>query len=102
MGRDVDEARDVRVEARFGNDRSAVTMTDEDAGPILLLQDAFGRGHIFIQAGQRVLDHRHLVTVPNEDIVNGPPAGAVDEGAMHENDALHRSCVRRGRRCAEQ
>jgi hypothetical protein len=26
-------------------------MTDEDAGPVLPVQDALGRGHIIIQAG---------------------------------------------------
>src|SRR6266404_8533479 len=51
---------------------------------------ALGRGHVLVQAGERVLDHRNVVTVPNEDVVNRPPTGAVDEGPVHEQDVLHR------------
>jgi hypothetical protein len=102
MSGDVDEGGHVRVDARLGDHGSAVAMTDEDAGPILLVQDALGRGHILIQAGERVLDDRNVVTVPNEDVVNRPPTGAVDEGAVDEQDILHRRCARGACGCAEQ
>ena len=48
MGGDVDEGDHLRVDTRLGDDGSAVAVTDEDAGAILLLQDPPGRGHVVV------------------------------------------------------
>jgi hypothetical protein len=36
-----------------------------------------------------VLDHAHVELVNPQRVVDAPPAGTVDEAAMHEHDVLH-------------
>jgi hypothetical protein len=84
--RDVDEPRDFRVGAGFGDDNAAVGMTDQHHRPLRLRDREPGGGHIVGQGGRRVLNDADVVTVLLQDVVDAFPAGAVDKAAVHEDD----------------
>ena len=54
--RDIDELRDLRVIAGFGDDCSAVGVADQDDWPVLRVNDAPGGHDVIGQRQRRVLD----------------------------------------------
>ena len=73
--------------ACLGDDSATVRMPDEHRLVGLLVERAFGDGHIVGERDRRVLHDGHGVAGLPQDLVDGLPAGAVDETAMDEDDA---------------
>ena len=86
---DVDQRRHLRMVACLGDDRAAVGVPDEHHLVGLLVERAPGDGYVVGERGRRVLHDGDCVTGLPQDLVDGLPAGAVDEPTMDENDVGH-------------
>ncbi len=87
-GRDVDQARDLRVVARLRDHDAAVRMADEHDGAVLRVDHGPGHRHVVGQRVRRVLHDGDVVALRLEQLVHGLPAAAVDEAAVHEDDVV--------------
>ena len=87
--RDVRQAPNLGIVPSFGDDHSTVGMANEDHRMLRLDDRKVGRGNVAFQARRRILNDQHLIAVPRQDVVDGLPAGTIDESAMHE-DYRHR------------
>ena len=61
-------------------------MADEHDRPVLRRDGAAGRRHVGGERGRRVLHDGDVVAVALQDVVDAPPARAVDEAAVHQDD----------------
>ena len=84
------KACNLGVDARLGDDRSAVGMPDEYRRTVLTVQDAVGGSHVICERGQRVLTDADTVAARGEDVVHAAPARAVCKGAVNEDDGFDR------------
>jgi hypothetical protein len=66
-------------------------VADEYHRAILPVDDAFCRGNIIGEVGERLLDDAHSVSVFRQDVMNASPSRAIGRGTMHEYDVLHRA-----------
>src|SRR6516165_3213152 len=64
---DVDQAHDVRVVARPGDDDAAIAVSDENRRPVLLVQHAIGSGDIVLERGFGKLGNADLVAIGLQD-----------------------------------
>ena len=85
-GADVDQGRDVRVGACFGDDGAAVGVADQHDRAVLGVEDPPGGGGVAVQGQGRVLHDADPESVAGERFVDALPAGAVNEAAVDEND----------------
>ena len=85
-GRNVDEPFDLRVRAGFGDDDTAVGMTDQHDRPLRLRDRELRGGHIVSQRRCRILHDADVVTVLLQKVVDAFPTCAVDKAAVHEDD----------------
>ena len=85
--RDVNEPRDLRVVSGFRDHHAAVGMADQHDRALGLCDDLPRGGNVVGQRRRRVLDDADVVATLLETIVDAFLAGAVDETAMHEDDA---------------
>ncbi len=84
--RDVDQPFDLRTRAGFGDDDTAVGMTDQYDRP-LRLRDREARGrHIVSQRCRWILNDADVVTVLLQNVVDAFPTCAVDKAAVDEDD----------------
>ena len=83
---DVDERRHAWVCAGLGDDGPAVGVSDENHRTVLVVEDPLGGGHIPFEGQRGVLDDGDVVPVVREQVVDAPPARAVNEPAVHENN----------------
>src|SRR6516164_4758390 len=65
-------------------------MTDQYKGTVLLINDALGGLDIFFEASERLLHDGHMKTILGQDVVDGPPARAIDQRSM-DDDNIFRS-----------
>ena len=86
VGRDVDQSGNRRIRSRLSNHRSAIAMSDQNAGSILLSEHALGSSHIVFKGGLRFLNDADVVAILNQNIVNAFPAGTICPGTVHQND----------------
>lgn len=94
---DVDQPRDLRIGARFGDDDATIGMTDQNDIAVGGGDGALGDGNVVGQGGGRVLDDADLVAVPLQDLVDAFPSRTVDETAVDEDDRLDRDGLSLGR-----
>ena len=94
-GCDVDQAGHLRAGPRFGDDAAAIGMSDKDGGPILPVEDALRGSDVVGKRRQRVLDDADREALGGQFVVDAPPAGAVGEGTMDEDDVLDGLRLRR-------
>jgi hypothetical protein len=90
---DVDQGRHVRVGAGLADDGAAVGVADEHDRAVLRVDDQPRRGGVALQRQGGVLHHGHVVAVPGEQVIEGPPAGPVHETAVHQHDGRRWVCV---------
>ena len=64
-------------------------MSDEDARPILLSQDALRRSHIFFKGRLRLLDNADVVAILNQNVINAFPTGTICPGTVNQNDVAN-------------
>jgi hypothetical protein len=86
MGSDVDESGDRGIIASFGDDGSAIAVSDEKALAILQSEDPLCSSNIFLKGGLGLLYDAHAVTVSDENVRDAFPAGAICPGSVDEND----------------
>ena len=86
---DVHQRRHLRMGAGLGDDGAAVRMPDQHRLVGLPVERAPGDGRVVGERERRVLHDGHGVAGLPQDLVDGLPAGAVDETAMDEDDAGH-------------
>src|SRR5208282_3547453 len=55
VGSDIDESNDVRVVARYGNNRAAITMAHEDRRSVLHRKHSLDRRDVIANGGERML-----------------------------------------------
>ena len=96
---DVDQADDMRVDACLRDDGPAVAVANKDAWARLEVEDPLRCGDVRLELSFRLLYHGHVVTILDQDFVDGPPPRAVDPGAVHQDDILNRG--RQRRRCSK-
>jgi hypothetical protein len=83
-------------------------MADENGFAALFCERLPGGVNVRGERRERIFDERYVVALLQEDIGNGPPAGLVDESAMHEHDIASRPFGRlsrlrgRGKYCSSQ
>jgi hypothetical protein len=94
-GRHIDQTRDLRVGAGFGDDDAAVGMADENCRAVLPGQHSVHRRNVIPQRGQRDLDDANMVAAVGQDVVDAAPAGTVGEGTVDEQDVVHADGRRR-------
>jgi hypothetical protein len=85
-GGDVDQRRDGGMGPCLADDRSAVGVAGQHGRPVLTLQDPPGDLGVAFQRQCRVLHDADVVAVLAQQLVKLPPAGAVDEAAVDEDD----------------
>jgi hypothetical protein len=90
VGRNVDQADDMRVRAGLRDDRATVAMADKDAGAILLSEHTFGCHNIIRERREWFLNQSDFIAILNKDLVNRFPARPIDPGAMYQNDVVYR------------
>src|SRR4029077_11193115 len=73
MGRDIYQANNRWICARFRNYGSSIAVSDQNTRPILQGENALCRHHIFLKGRLRLLDGTYLVTVLGENVVNAFP-----------------------------
>src|SRR5580704_10613266 len=88
VGRDIHQADDRWIVARFGNDGSSIAMGDKNAWSILQSEDTFGGGNIVFKGRFGLLNDAYLETVFDKDVVNAFPAGTICPSSMHQNNIL--------------
>ena len=76
-GRHIDQTRDLRVGAGFGDDAAAVGMADENCRAVLPGQHSVHRRNVIPKRGQRDLDDAYMVAAVGQDVVDAAPAGTV-------------------------
>ena len=86
VGRDIDQTDNRWIRPRFGNYRSAIAMSDENARSILLSNNALGRSDIFFKGRLRLLDDADLVAILDENVVNAFPARTIGPGTVNQNN----------------
>ncbi|SIT41657.1 hypothetical protein BN2476_300114 [Paraburkholderia piptadeniae] len=86
----IDERTDLRVHTCLRDHRAAVAVTDQHHRALLLINDAPGGIDVLGEARERLLHDRHMVTILDQDVVDGPPAGAIHQCAVN-NDNIFRS-----------
>ena len=86
---DINEPHDVRIIAGRRNDRTAVTVPDEDGRPVLHRKHPFNCRNVIVNGGQRVLGDRHVVTIFYENVVDRLPSRSGDKCTMHEDGRTH-------------
>src|SRR6266496_4653453 len=90
VGRDVDQSGNRWIRPGFGDDGTAITVSHQNAGSILLSQDALCGCDIFFKRGFRLLDDTYLVTILDENVVNAFPTRTICPGAVNQNDIANR------------
>src|SRR5579862_1568471 len=65
-------------------------MTHENHRPLLLGDDALGRGHIVGERSRRILHDANAVAVLAQDPVDALPTRTIDESAVHQNNRRSR------------
>ena len=63
-----------------------IAVPDENDRSRLLVEHPLGRGNIFVEPSQGLLDDADVVAVPGKHIVDTAPGGTVDERAMYQDD----------------
>jgi hypothetical protein len=86
VGRNVHQADNRWIRARFGNNRSAVTVTDQNARSILLSQDALRSGDIFLKGGLWLLNDADVVAIFDKNVVNAFPARTICPSTVNQNN----------------
>jgi hypothetical protein len=81
----------MRVGARLGDDRAAITVADEDGGTVLAVEDAVGRDHVVGKRRQRLLHDADGIAVLRQEIGDGLPTRSIGKGAMDQDDVTHRA-----------
>src|SRR6267378_3329651 len=66
VSRDVDQTGNRWIRPGFGNDRSAIAVSDQNAGSILLSQDALCGRDIFFERCLRFLNDADVVAILNQ------------------------------------
>jgi hypothetical protein len=87
---DVDQGRHVLVGSCFGDDGAAVGVADQHDRAVLRVDDAPRRSGVARQRQSGVLHRSDMVAILPEQVIHCPPAGPVDEAAVHENDVRRR------------
>src|SRR5580704_1293573 len=88
VGRDIHQASDRWIVARFGDDRSPIAMGDKNAWSILKSKCALRSGHVFFKGRLRLLDDADVVTIIDKNVVDAFPAGTICPSSMHQNNIL--------------
>jgi hypothetical protein len=78
------------VGAGFADDRAAVGVADEYDRAVLRVDDQARGGGIARQRQGGVLYHGDVVAVLGEQVVEGPPAGPIDESAVDQHHRCRR------------
>jgi hypothetical protein len=74
------------VGAGLGDDRAAVRVADQHDRSVLDIDDLPGGLGVALQGQGGVLHDADPESVAAERVVDAPPAGAVDESSVYEND----------------
>src|ERR1700683_2667646 len=85
----VDKRRNVWVIAGLGDNRSTVTVADQNPRAAHSVDCGL---RVLLVVGVRslgVLHHRHFVAIILEDVSDPFPAGAIGESSMHQNYILN-------------
>jgi hypothetical protein len=61
-------------------------VSDKNAGPILLSEDAFRGSDIFLKGRLRLLDNADVEAILGKNVVNALPSGTVCPSAMHQDN----------------
>ena len=69
--------------------RSAVGMADQDRRPVLQVEHVVRGLDIALERQRLVLHDAHFEAVRGQHVVYTPPARAVDETTVDENDVAH-------------
>lgn len=92
VGRNVNQTGNRWIRPRFRNHSAAIAMTDKNARPILLSENALHRGDIFPERRLRLLDDGDVITILDQDVVNAFPAGTICPGAVNQNNIPNARC----------
>ena len=86
----MDQGHHVRVGAGFADDGAAPGVADKHDRAVLRVDDQPRRGGVALQRQGWVLHDGDVIAVPGEQVVEGPPAGPVHEGAVDQHDGCRR------------
>ena len=64
-------------------------MRNKNARSILQSKGALGGGHIFFKGCLWLLDNADVIAIPNKNVVDTFPAGAVGPGAVNQNNVTN-------------
>src|SRR5713101_7419465 len=86
VSRDVHQAGNRWIRARFGNYGSPVAVRDKNARPILLSEDALRGRHVFFKGRLRLLGDADVVSILDKDFVHAFPARTIYPGPVNQNN----------------
>ncbi len=86
QGGDIDQALHLFVDAGLGDHHAAPRVADKNGSAVLAGEGAPRGGHVVGQGGEGVLDDGHPVAASGQVVIDGPPARAVGEGAVNQDD----------------
>jgi hypothetical protein len=84
------------------DEKSTVTVTDENHWPILHCQHPVDGSKVIAEGRQRVLCDGDVVAISCENIVDGLPSRSGDKGAVYQDDIANRRRLRWGGRTERQ
>jgi len=69
------------IRARFRHYGTPIAVSDQNARPILLSEDALRGSHIFFKGRLRLLDDAYVVAILDKNLVNAFPARTIQRGS---------------------
>src|SRR6266566_9819501 len=86
VGRDVNKTGNSWFRSGFGNYRSPIAVSDQNAGSILLSEHALRSSDIFFKGGLRFLNDADVISILDENVVNALPARTICPCAVNQNN----------------
>src|ERR1700686_5049030 len=86
VGCDVHQSGDRWIRARLGNHGSPVAVTDKNARPVLLTENALRTGHVLFKGCLRLLHDAYVIAVLDQNVVNAFPSGTICPCTVNQNN----------------
>src|ERR1700740_3247918 len=86
VGRDIHQADNRWIRARFRNYGSPIAVSDKNARSVLKSEDALCGSHIILKGSLRLLEDADVVAVLAKNVAHAFPARTIGPGAVDQNN----------------